>query len=244
MMEGFYGVEVASGQQVKPKIPEEHALRLTQLALPANASAAISLIVSFQGKQFTIATLDPKKNLFQMSTDLVFTEPTTLTATGAGCVHVTGYIQPVGNDMDSFDGQDLSDDMDEDDDDNDDEDVAQRKRKTANAAHADDDELDEDDDDDEEDEEDDDDDEEVDDDEEECEQPTKTRNGRTAAHPDDDDEEDEEDDDDDEEVDDDEEEYEQPTKIQRTEQAGFRGGNRGGFHGGRGGDRGGWWTRR
>ncbi|PWU88192.1 putative nucleolar RNA-binding protein [Trypanosoma cruzi] len=147
MTEGFYGVEVASGQQVKPKIPEEHALRLTQLALPANASAAISLIVSFQGKQFTIATLDPKKNLFQMSTDLVFTEPATLTATGAGCVHVTGYIQPVGNDMDSLNGQDLSDDMDEDDDDNDDEDVAQRKRKTANAAHADDDEIDEDDDD-------------------------------------------------------------------------------------------------
>ncbi|RNE97025.1 nucleolar RNA-binding protein, partial [Trypanosoma conorhini] len=112
-MEGFYGVEVAAGKQVSLKIPEEHALRLTQLALPANASAAISLIVSFQGKQFTIATLDPKRNVFQMSTDLVFTEPTTLTATGAGCVHVTGYVQPVGDDVDSFAGHDFDDDEEE-----------------------------------------------------------------------------------------------------------------------------------
>uniref|UniRef100_A0A0A9Z120 Nucleoplasmin-like domain-containing protein n=1 Tax=Lygus hesperus TaxID=30085 RepID=A0A0A9Z120_LYGHE len=99
-MEGFYGIEVSAGKTVKPKIPEECALRITQLALPANASAVISIIVSFEGKEFTIATLDPKKSLYQISTDLVFTasQGVSFTAQGAGAVHLTGYVQPVGND--------------------------------------------------------------------------------------------------------------------------------------------------
>ncbi|ORC86619.1 nucleolar RNA-binding protein, partial [Trypanosoma theileri] len=149
-MEGFYGVEVSAGQQVKPKIPEEHALRLTQIALPANASAAVSLIVSFQGKQFTIATLDPKKS-FQMSTDLVFTEPLTLSATGAGCVHVTGYVQPVGNDLDSLGSHDFADDEEDDDDDEEElEAVPAKKMNGAVAPASDDDDDDEEDDEDDE----------------------------------------------------------------------------------------------
>ncbi|TPP52517.1 hypothetical protein CGC21_10540 [Leishmania donovani] len=95
-MEGFYGIEVTAGKQVKAKIPEECALRVTQLAVPANAAGAVSLVVSFEGKLFTIATLDPKKGVYQMSTDLVFTEAqdVSFSAQGAGAIHVTGYVQP------------------------------------------------------------------------------------------------------------------------------------------------------
>ncbi|CBH13082.1 nucleolar RNA-binding protein, truncated [Trypanosoma brucei gambiense DAL972] len=90
-VKGFYGVEVSAGQKVKPKIPEDHVLRLTQIAVPANASGAITLVISFKGKEFTIATLDPKRSLFQMGIDLVLTaeQGTTLSATGSGSVHLT-----------------------------------------------------------------------------------------------------------------------------------------------------------
>ncbi|KAH8613646.1 hypothetical protein ERJ75_000755400 [Trypanosoma vivax] len=89
-MESFYGLEVAAGKQVKPKIPEDHVLRLTQVALPVNANAAISLVVSLEGKQFTIATLDPKRNTFQTSTDFVLTTEQAITFSAVGAAtHVT-----------------------------------------------------------------------------------------------------------------------------------------------------------
>ncbi|AAZ12846.1 nucleolar RNA-binding protein, putative [Trypanosoma equiperdum] len=98
-MEGFYGVEVSVGEKVIPEIPEGNVLRLTQIAVPANTSDAVSLVVSLQGKEFTIASLDPVRNVSQMGIDLVIKaeQNIILSATGNGSVHVTGYIQPIEN---------------------------------------------------------------------------------------------------------------------------------------------------
>eukprot|EP01084_Bolivina_argentea_P263909 446867_1 len=140
-MEGFYGFEVQAGKDVKPKIPAENVLRVTQIALPANANGAVSVTVTYDGRTFAVGTLDAKASLFQISTDLIFGENQTVTfsAKGAGSVHVTGYLQPtaddegMGDDMDMDDEEDdMSDDeeMDEDEE----EEVFQQKKPVAKKA--------------------------------------------------------------------------------------------------------------
>nr|CAJ2467593.1 unnamed protein product [Leishmania braziliensis] len=115
-MEEFYGMEVFVGKTAKPSISADRVLHVTQVALPPNASHAITLLVKAEGKSFVLATLDPHRALFHMSVDMLFSGKQELTFTcegAAGAVHVIGYTQLAeeeeeeGEDMDDEDDDDM-----------------------------------------------------------------------------------------------------------------------------------------
>lgn len=112
-MEGFYGVEIAVGRHVKPQIPEACLLRISQIALPAGATGAVTLSVVIGGMSYAIATLDPTRAAFHASADLVVaaSQGVTFRAEGVGAVHLTGFIQPSDQDGDI----EVFEDEDEDD---------------------------------------------------------------------------------------------------------------------------------
>ena len=99
-MESFFGAEVAAGKEVKPKMPDNYVLRLSQAALPAGAAGRVTLFVTVDGKTLAIGTLDANAKAYQLSIDLVFgsQQQFSLSAKGTGSVHVTGFMQPTGDD--------------------------------------------------------------------------------------------------------------------------------------------------
>ncbi|KAK7196597.1 RNA binding protein [Novymonas esmeraldas] len=99
-MEDFYGMEVFVGKTVKPKIPQDCLLHVTQVALPPTASHAITLLVKVKDQSFVLATLDPRQALFHMNVDMLFSHQQELAFTcegAAGAIHVIGYTEPAGD---------------------------------------------------------------------------------------------------------------------------------------------------
>ncbi|CBZ23718.1 putative RNA binding protein [Leishmania mexicana MHOM/GT/2001/U1103] len=116
-MEEFYGMEVFAGKSAKPNISADRVLHVTQVALPPNASHAITLLVKTEGKSFVLATLDPQQALFHVSVDMLFSGKQKLTFTcegAAGAVHVIGYTQ-LAEEEEAIDDEDDDDMMDDED---------------------------------------------------------------------------------------------------------------------------------
>ncbi|CCW72172.1 unnamed protein product [Phytomonas sp. Hart1] len=97
-MESFFGVEVMVGKPLKPKIPDDRMLHVSQMALPAGARDSVTFRIVLDGKSFTIATLDPKRGVYFTRLDFVFnpTQKILFSADGPldkGSVHITGFTQ-------------------------------------------------------------------------------------------------------------------------------------------------------
>ncbi|CCW65387.1 unnamed protein product [Phytomonas sp. EM1] len=115
-MESFFGVEVMVGKPLKPKIPDDRVLHVSQIALPAGARDAVTFRVVLDRKSFTVATLDPKRGVYFTRLDFVFspTQKVLFAADGpldSSSVHVTGFTQ-LSEDIEE-DEEDLVDESDE-----------------------------------------------------------------------------------------------------------------------------------
>ncbi|CAD2222056.1 RNA binding protein [Angomonas deanei] len=101
-MEGFYGLEVVGGRSpIKPKIPEDRVLRLTQIAIPPNCDSVMEFRVVYKNESLLIATLDPQKPTYHVSVDLIFVggQEVLFSVVGSGSLHLSGYTELKDSDI-------------------------------------------------------------------------------------------------------------------------------------------------
>ena len=109
-MSRFFGSELKAGATIKPTVPEGHVLTLKQIAMPANATGKIVVTLTVDGATATVASLDPATGAYQMPMEVSVhsSQKFSLTAKGAGAVHLLGRVEETGDaELDDDDAEDF-----------------------------------------------------------------------------------------------------------------------------------------